>query len=42
MDLVRWNDRPERTAQEVSALLARARDMAHAEAERTRAPEFAA
>lgn len=42
MDLVRWNDRPDRTAQEVSGLLVRARDMAHAEAERTRAPEVVA
>jgi hypothetical protein len=40
MDLVRWNDQPDRTSQEVSALLVRARDLAHAEAERTRTPEL--
>jgi len=36
MDLVRWNDRPECAAPEVTALLARARGLARTEAERTR------
>jgi hypothetical protein len=36
MDLVRWNDRPECTARQVTALLGRAGDLARAEAERTR------
>ena len=36
MDLVRWNDSPGRTTQEVTALLGRARALAHAERDRTR------
>jgi hypothetical protein len=35
MDLVRWNDRPERTSHEVAAVLERTRFLAQAEAERT-------
>lgn len=41
MDLVRWNDRPGRTAREVTALLGRAGDLAGAEAERIRARQHA-
>jgi hypothetical protein len=37
IDLVRWNDHPPRTSPQVAALLARARDLADAEAARTRA-----
>jgi hypothetical protein len=37
IDLVRWNDRPERSADDVVALLDRARGVALLEAERTRA-----
>lgn len=37
MDLVRWNDGPDRTAHDVTTLLGRARVLACAEAERTRA-----
>jgi hypothetical protein len=36
LDLVRWNDRPECAAHDVTALLDRARGLARAEADRTR------
>ena len=39
IDLVRWNDSPERTADDVLELLGRARGVAHAEIERTRAQQ---
>ena len=39
IDLVRWNDRPERTVDDVTALLTRARDVTHAEVERTKAEQ---
>lgn len=39
MDLVRWNDRPGCSADEVVALLGRARGLAHAEIARARAGE---
>lgn len=41
MDLVRWNDRQGRTSHDVTALLGRARDLARAEVERTRAGQYA-
>ncbi len=41
LDLVRWNDRPERAARDVSALLDRARGLTLVEAERTRAGQHA-
>lgn len=37
MDLVRWNDRPERTATDAVALLRRARELADVEVDRVRA-----
>jgi hypothetical protein len=37
MDLVRWNDHPPRTSPQVAGLLGRARSLANAEADRTRA-----
>jgi hypothetical protein len=39
IDLVRWNDRPERTADDVTALLANARGVTQVEIDRTRAQQ---
>jgi hypothetical protein len=41
MDVVRWNDSPERTATQVTAALGRARALARAEAERLRCRQYA-
>ena len=39
IDLVRWNDRPERTVDDVTALLSRARGVTQAEVQRTKAEQ---